>query len=171
MVDSYRECVRCCIDSSVPGAVFDVAGVCSYCHLHDLMEREFPKGIRGKQIIERTAARIRAAGRGKRYDCIVGVSGGRDSSYTLHLAVCRLGLRPLAVHFNDGFGNPVAGENMRKLVNKLGVDLRTISSDWRESRELRIALLKASTPDLGLSTDIGIATALYGAAVQENVKY
>ena len=102
---------------------------------------------------------------------MAGISGGRDSCFTLHVAVREFGLRPLAVHFNDGFGNPVAGENMRKVTSKLGVDLRTVSSDWRESKDLRIAALKASTPDLELAADIGIATALYGTAVQENVKY
>jgi hypothetical protein len=87
------------------------------------------------------------------------------------MVVRELRLRPLAVHFNDGFGNPIAGENMRKITAQLGVDLRTISSDWRESKDLRIAALKASTPDLELATDIGIGSSLYGAAVQENVRY
>jgi N-acetyl sugar amidotransferase len=167
----YTQCVRCCIDTTVPGAVFDGAGVCSYCHLHDRLEQDFPAGSRGQQTLERIAARMRKAGRGKRYDCVVGISGGRDSSYTLHMIVCELGLRTLAVHFNDGFGNPVAGENMHKITAQLGVELRTISSDWRESKDLRIAALKASTPDLEIGTDIGIATALYGVAVQENIRY
>ena len=133
--------------------------------------KTFRPGSQGQRTLEKIATRIRKAGRGNRYDCVVGISGGRDSSYTLHLVVSELGLRPLAVHFNDGFGNPVAGENMRRMTAQLGVDLRTISSDWRESKDLRIAALKASTPDLELSTDIGIGTALYGAAVRENVRY
>jgi N-acetyl sugar amidotransferase len=167
----YRQCVRCCIDTTVPGASFDGTGVCSFCHLHDRLERDFPIGSQGQQILEMIATRIRRAGHGKRYDCVVGISGGRDSSYTLHMIVRELRLRPLAVHFNDGFGNPIAGENMRKITAQLGVDLRTISSDWRESKDLRIAALKASTPDLELATDIGIGSSLYGAAVQENVRY
>jgi N-acetyl sugar amidotransferase len=155
----------------VAGATFDDAGICSYCHLHEQLERDFPAGAEGRRRILAIADKIRKAGKGRKYDCVAGISGGRDSCFTLHLAVRELGLRPLAVHFNDGFGNPVAGENMRKLTAKLGVDLRTVSSDWRESKDLRIAALKASTPDLELAADIGIATALYGAAVQENIKY
>ena len=170
-VADYRQCARCCIDTTVPGATFDGTGICTFCYLHDRLEQDFPIGPRGQQTLEMLATRIRRAGQGKRYDCIAGISGGRDSSYTLHVIVRELGLRPLAVHFNDGFGNPIAGENMRKITAQLGVDLRTISSDWRESKDLRIAALKASTPDLELAADIGIGSSLYGAAVRENVRY
>src|SRR5262249_11922041 len=163
-VAGYRQCERCCIDTTVPGATFDGTGICSFCHLHDRLEQDFPIGPRGKQILETLATRIRRAGQGKRYDCIAGISGGRDSSYTLHVIVRELGLRPLAVHFNDGFGNPIAGENMRKITARLGVDLRTISSDWRESKDLRIAALKASKPDPQLATHIRIASSPYWAA-------
>ena len=109
-IAGYRQCVRCCIDTTVPGAAFDSTGVCSLCHLHDRLEQDFPIGSQGQQILEMIATRIRRAGHGKRYDCVVGISGGRDSSYTLHMIVRELGLRPLAVHFNDGFGNPIAGD-------------------------------------------------------------
>src|SRR5262249_14870154 len=151
-IGGYRQCVRCCIDTTVPGAAFDGTGVCSFCHLHDRLERDFPIGSEGQQILEMIATRIRRAGHGKRYDCVVGISGGRDSSYTLHMVVRELRLRPLAVHFNDGFGNPIAGENMRKITAQLGVDLRTISSDWREFKGLPIAALKGSSPSLATAT-------------------
>lgn len=101
----------------------------------------------------------------------MGISGGRDSSYALYYAVRILGLRPLAVHFNDGFGNPTAGENMIKVCSKLGVELRTITSDWRESKDLKLAFLKASTPDMEEGTDLGIASSLYGVAAKEKVRY
>jgi N-acetyl sugar amidotransferase len=171
MTDNIRVCSRCIVDSTVPGAVFDEKGECSYCKLHDKLSAEFPNGAAGKKIIERHLQKIKASGKGKKYDCVLGLSGGRDSTFTLYLAVKEWGLRPLAVHFNDGFGNPVAGENMIKACKKLGVELRTITSDWRESKDLKIAFLKASTPDMEEGTDIGIATALYGAATKENIKY
>lgn len=171
MTSAYQICRRCCVDTTVAGAKFDGDGICNYCHLHEQLERDFPAGAEGSRRVLAVAEKIRKSGKGKRFDCVAGISGGRDSCFTLHLAVRELGLRPLAVHFNDGFGNPVAGENMRKLTSKLGVELRTVSSDWRESKDLRIAALKASTPDLELAADIGIATALYGTAVQENLKY
>ncbi|UOQ70643.1 hypothetical protein [Hymenobacter cellulosilyticus] len=103
-------------------------------------------GEAGRKKVQELAADIKRVGRGRKYDCVLGVSGGRDSSFTLWYCVTQLGLRPLAVHFNDGFGNPVAGENMLKACRKLGVEMRTITSDWRESKDLKIAFLKASTP-------------------------
>ena len=167
---SLQVCRRCIMDSSVPGIRFDAEGVCNFCKVHDHLEKEFPLGEAGRKILDRIVRQMKRAGRNKKYDCVLGVSGGRDSIYTLYLLKKVFGLRPLAVHFNDGFGNPVAGENMSKASSRLGVDLRTITSDWRESKDLKITFLKASTPDLEVGTDIGIATALYGIAVKEKVR-
>lgn len=158
------------MDETVPNIRFDAAGVCQYCRVHDKLERIFPVGEEGRRIRERLAERMRKEGRGKKHDCVVGVSGGRDSTFTLHVLVRELGLRPLAVHFNDGFGNPTAGENMKKATERLGVEFRTITSDWRESKDIKIAFLKASTPDLEEGTDLGIATALYGQAAKEGIR-
>jgi N-acetyl sugar amidotransferase len=167
----YKTCTRCIIDTTVPGVTFDRDGVCSYCKIHDTLDKQYPLGAEGQLRLAKIIESIKASGKGKRYDCIVGVSGGRDSMYTLYLLVRKFGLRPLAVHFNDGFSNPVAGENKTKGARALGVDMRTITSDWRESKDLKIAFLKASVPDMEEATDIGIETALYAAAIKENVKY
>ncbi|OON70384.1 hypothetical protein B0919_05200 [Hymenobacter sp. CRA2] len=158
------------MDTTVPGIQFDSSGECNFCALHDKMERDNPLGAAGEAYVQEAADDMKRLGRGKKYDCVLGVSGGRDSSFTLWYCVVKLGLRPLAVHFNDGFGNPVAGENMVKACRKLGVELRTITSDWRESKDLKIAFLKASTPDIEEGTDVGIATALYGVAAKEGVQ-
>lgn len=158
------------MDTTAPGIRFDVRGECSFCAVHDHMDRAFPLGEAGRRKVEELAADIKRMGRGRKYDCVLGVSGGRDSSFTLWYCVVKLGLRPIAVHFNDGFGNPVAGENMVKACRKLGVELRTITSDWRESKDLIIAFLKASTPDMEEGTDLGIATALYGVAAKEGIQ-
>jgi N-acetyl sugar amidotransferase len=167
----YKICNRCIADTTISGISFNKIGECSYCELHDKLSDEFPNGDKGEKIINGYLETIKKAGKGKKYDCVLGVSGGRDSMFTLWLAVKKWGLRPIAVHFNDGFGNPVAGENMIKGCKVLGVELRTITSDWRESKDLKIAFLKASTPDMEEATDIGIATALYGVAAKENIKY
>ncbi|MDP3732112.1 MAG: N-acetyl sugar amidotransferase, partial [Candidatus Omnitrophota bacterium] len=134
------------------------------------LDERYPLNEKGQRKFKKLIDTVKARGRKNNYDCIVGISGGRDSTYSLYLTK-QLGLKPLAVHFNDGFGNPVAGENIKKATQKLNVGLRTITSDWRESKDLKIAFLKASTPDLEEGTDLGIATALYGTAVRENVKY
>ena len=165
-----QACQRCIIDTTVPGHNIQ-DGICAYCRLHDKLEKEFPLNVQGRKIFKQIVEAIKREARGKKYGCVVGISGGRDSIYTLYMAKKVWGLNPLAVHFNDGFGNPIAGENMSKAMRRLGVELRTITSDWRESKDIRLAYLKASTPDLGTATDIGIAGALYSVALKENIRY
>ncbi len=167
----YCQCKRCVQDSTVPGIVFDAQGVCNFCSFHDRMEKVFPNGEAGRKFLERIIIKLKRRGKNKKYDCIVGVSGGRDSTYLLWVVVKVWQLRPLAVHFNDGFDNPVAGENMVRACKLLGVELRTITSDWRESKELKIDFLKASTPDMNMGTDIGIASSLYGVAHKEKIHF
>ena len=163
-------CSRCSIDSTVAGARFDRSGECNYCKMHDELDRAYPLNEKGRENFEHLMGTIRENSRDKPYDCVVGISGGRDSTYTLYL-LKKMGLRPLAVYFNDGFSNPVAGENMTRATKILNVDMRTITSDWRESKDLRIAFLKASTPDFGMPTDLGIAAALYGVAAKEKIRH
>ena len=163
-------CARCPQDTTIPGIKFDKKGICNFCHLHSKMERIFPNGKQGEKIISKMFSRIKKERKNKKYDCVIGISGGRDSTYLLYKAIKDWKLMPLAVHFNDGFDNPVAGENMIKACKKLGVELRTITSDWRESKDLKITFLKASVPELNLGTDIGIAASLYGVAYREKIK-
>lgn len=170
-ISTYQVCKRCIVDTTVPGVYFDNKGICNFCGVHDKMEKEFPLNEEGKKKLKRIISKIEIQGKNKKYDCVLGISGGRDSMFTLHYVKKILGLNPIAVHFNDGFGNPVAGENMIKGCKILGVELRTITSDWRESKDLKISFLKASTPDMEEGTDLGIATALYGVAAKENIKY
>lgn len=167
----YQRCTRCISDSTCPGITFDNEGVCNFCHLHDKWAKMYPNDERGQAIWEKTLQKIKADGKGKKYDCVVGISGGRDSTYVLHLVVKKYGLRPLAVHFNDGFDNPVGGENMINITRKLGVELRTITSDWREAKDLKISFLKASVPELNQGTDVGIAASCYGVAYKEGIKH
>jgi hypothetical protein len=140
--------------------------VCNYCKTHEELENEFP--INGKEI--NIALKIKKAGNNKKYDCVLGISGGRDSSYLVYKAKS-LGLKPLLVHFNDGFGNPIAGENIRKIIQKTNYDLITITSDWIQSKAIKKAIFEASLPDMTLGTDLGIASALYSVAAKHNVKY
>lgn len=144
----------------------DVNGICNYCKNHEDLEKQFP--INGYE--NKIAKEIIEKGKNNKYDCVIGISGGRDSVYTTYLAK-KLGIRPLLVHFNDGFSNPVAGKNIQNVVRKTNFELRTITSDWRESKDIKIALMKASVPDMQLGTDLGIASALYSVAAKENIKY
>jgi N-acetyl sugar amidotransferase len=167
----YQRCTRCISDSTCPGITFDVNGICNFCQLHDKWDKMYPNDERGQLIWGYSLNEIKKSGKGKKYDCIVGISGGRDSTYVLHLVVKKYGLRPLAVHFNDGFDNPIGGENMINITKKLGVELRTITSDWREAKDLKISFLKASVPELNQGTDVGIAAACFGVAHKEKVNH
>lgn len=167
----YQQCSRCISDSTCPGIKFNTKGVCNFCELHDKWTTWYPNDHHGEVKLQKLLQKIKKDGRQKKYDCVIGISGGRDSSYLIHLAVTKYKLRILAVHFNDGFDNPVGGENMIQITRKLGVELRTITSDWREAKDLKIAFLKASVPEMNESTDVGIAAACYGVAHQEGIRH
>ena len=166
----YQRCTVCIHDSTVPGICFNTEGICNFCDLYDLFDQTYPCNDTGEALLQKKLSQIRHAGRKLKYDCIIGISGGRDSCFLLYCAVRLWGLRPLAVHFNDGFDNPIAGKNMKNAVEALGVELRTITSNWHECRDLKIAELKASTPLLNSGTDVGIGASLYSVAAKENVK-
>src|SRR5687767_3452208 len=98
--DHQRECARCLYGDDIPGITYGASGQCNYCDLHDDMDAQYPTGPEGDLALERMADELRKAGRGKDFDCIVGVSGGCDSSFLVHKMV-ELGVRPLAVHFDN----------------------------------------------------------------------
>ncbi|MEM4260584.1 MAG: N-acetyl sugar amidotransferase [Candidatus Woesearchaeota archaeon] len=163
-------CSRCVMDDTVPGIQFDENGICTFCKIHDELEQKYPLNdetpIKLKNLIEK----IKKDGNGKKYDCIVGVSGGRDSTYTLYNAV-KLGLRPLAVHFDNGWNSELAVQNIRNACQKLGVDLHTHVADWEEFKDLQRAFLLASVPDGEVPTDWVITSVLFKVAYQEKLKY
>ena len=158
-------CSRCVLDSTVPGIEFDAEGVCSHCRLFDRLETRYPQGEPARERFRRLIEEMKAAGRGRKYDCVMGYSGGTDSTYCLYVAK-KAGLRPLAVHFDNGWVAPVARENMEKVARRLGVDVKAVPGDWAELKTYYLAGLKASVPDLCMPCMIGISTSLYRAAVE-----
>lgn len=166
---SLRICTRCVSDTTIPGIRFDADGVCNYCHVHDEMDRRYPQGPRGQELLSRKVDRIRAAGRNRPYDIVVGVSGGRDSTYALDRIV-RLGLRPLAVHFDNGWNSEIAVSNIQQVTQRLGVPLHTWVADWEEFRDLQLAFLRASTSDAEIPTDVAIHACLHRVAAQEGIR-
>ncbi|MGH8529901.1 MAG: N-acetyl sugar amidotransferase [Nevskiales bacterium] len=163
-------CSRCVYDSAVPGIFFDAHGVCNYCQLHDQMEQEYPTGEEGQRRLRAMADEIRAAGRRKKYDCVVGVSGGCDSSY-LVVNLVELGLRPLAVHFDNTWNSPIATRNIYNVLEKLGVDLYTLVVNNEEYDDIYRSFFKAGVKDLDTPTDIALAATLYRAAERQGVNY
>ena len=165
-----RICARCVYDELTPGISFDAGGICNYCRLHDAMERQYPTGAEGERALQRIVARIRQAGRGKKYDCVVGVSGGCDSSYMLYKMV-DYGLRPLAVHFDNTWNSPIATTNIYNVLEKLGVELDTYVVNNREYDDIYRAFMLAGVKDVEAPTDIGLAATLYRSAERHGVKY
>lgn len=165
-----RLCARCVYDDSVPGISFDAGGVCNYCDLHDQMDRQYPTGTAGDALLQDMADHIRRAGKGKKYDCVVGVSGGCDSSYLLYKMV-EMGLRPLAVHFDNTWNSPIATQNIYNVLEHLNVELSTLVVNNKEYDDLYRSFLLAGLRDVEAPTDIGLAATLYRAAEKHGVKY
>lgn len=134
------------------------------------MEKAYPLGEKGEQNLRELVKTIKHSGENKEYDCVVGVSGGRDSTYTLFNAV-KLGLRPLAVHFDNGWNSEIAVNNIKNATNVLNVDLHTVVADWEEFKDLQKAFLWASVPDAEVPTDYVIISVLYQSAREFGVKY
>lgn len=170
MVD-YRICNRCVMDTSAADIIFDAQGHCNYC-------TEFTKKlamIDGKLAKQSNAkddfiTNIKAKGVGKNYDCIVGVSGGVDSSYVLYLAV-QHGLRPLAVHLDNGWNSELASHNIANLISTLGVDLYTHVIDWNENRDLQLSFFKANVVDIEMLMDNAMLALNYRLAAKNKVNF
>jgi N-acetyl sugar amidotransferase len=164
-------CTRCIYDSGTPGISFDQNGVCNYCHQIENLEKTFGTGTaRGDKALHDIIEDIRRTGKNKKYDCVIGVSGGTDSSYMLLKAI-EWGLRPLAVHYDNTWNSAVATENIRKVTNKLNIDLYTYVINNKEADDIFRSFLIAGVPEFDASTDIAYAQVLRSAAAKFNVRY
>lgn len=167
----YKTCSRCIYDERVSRISFDEQGVCNYCKMSDAIREQYATGTeKGEQAWQSIVQNIKNRGKGKQYDCVVGVSGGTDSSYTLAMAI-EWGLRPLAVHFDNTWNSSVATENIRKITGRLGVDLDTYVVDNKEMDSITRAFFYAGVPELDCPTDIALAEVLYRKAAQYGISY
>ncbi len=167
---SVKVCKRCLLDTTLRSIRFDAEGICNYCHSHDMLVSYYQQKIRKPNAVDELVLNIKKTGRRLEYDCIVGVSGGVDSSYALYMAK-NMGLRPLAVHFDNGWDTDEAVTNIKNMTAKLDVSLYTYVMDWQEFRSLQVAFLKASVPCIETPTDVGIHGALMRVAHREGIRY
>lgn len=167
---SYQVCSRCIYNEKIPYIVFDAEGVCSYCRQFEQLEQEYQTGDAGMNFLRRLAAKIKEGAHRRKYDVVVGVSGGTDSSYLLYLSK-ELGLRPLAAHFDNTWNSKIAVENISNVLAKLNVDLFTYVVDSFEFNDIFRSFLEASVPDIDTASDIGLATTHYLAARKHGIKY
>ena len=150
---------------------FDGKGLCKHCQRYDeLLSSRVFEGKEGDEKLSSLVTKIKLAGKGRDYDCIIGVSGGVDSTYVAYLAK-QLGLRPLAIHFDNGWNSELAVNNIEAVLNKLDIDLYTYVVNWPEFRDLQISFLKASSPDGEIPTDHAIFALLWREASRRNIKY
>ena len=157
------------MDSSVPDIVFDEEGICNYCKLHDKLDNAFPQGQEGHQILDKIIEKIKKTGKEK-YNCIIGVSGGTDSTYLVHWAI-KNGLKPLAVNLDNGWHSEIAVSNIKNSLEKLNVDLITYVIEYEEIKDILLSYMKASLPWIDIPTDIAIVSTLYKIAAKNRIKY
>lgn len=168
---SFQRCAVTVMDTTDPDIRFDEHGVCN--HVHDFLEKgkiRFIPPEKRESELEKLIDRIRINGKGKDYDCIIGVSGGTDSTYVA-LLIKQFGLRPLAVHLDNGWNSELAVDNIQKTLSALKIDLHTHVLDWEEFRSLQMSFLKASTPDMEIPTDHAINALLFHCANKFKLKY
>lgn len=169
---NYQICVRCIMDTSDPNITFDDAGLCEYCRNFDVsIKPNWHTDQRGAAELERLAARIRAEGKGKEFDCIIGLSGGLDSSYATYVAVDKMKLRPLLYHVDAGWNTDQAVGNIEKLVDGLGQELHTDVVNWQEMKDLQVAFLKSQIADQDMPQDAAFFSSLYKFARKHRIKY
>jgi N-acetyl sugar amidotransferase len=163
-------CTKCVSDTTIKDIVFDDQGVCNFCRLHDIFETTHPLNEVGEENLEKLITQIKKRGKNQTYDCIVGVSGGRDSTYLLYVAK-KFELRPLAVHVDNGWNNEIAVSNIKTATEILGIDLYTVVLDWEEFKDLQRAFLKASINDADANFDYVADSVLFRTAYKENIRY
>ncbi len=164
-------CTRCIYDERTPDISFDEKGVCNYCRQVDDLAKMYKTATpEGEQDLMNIIEQIKKEGKGKQYDCAVGVSGGTDSSYLLAKAV-EWGLRPLAVHYDNTWNTAIATENIRKVTQKLNVDLFTIVVDNKEADDLLRSFFLSGSSDLDAPTDLALSETMYRAAAKYKIKY
>ena len=168
----YKICNTCVMDTSDPRIKFNSAGKCEYCQ--NFETKILPKWNYGKSKsveLSKLADRIKKQGEGKDFDCIIGLSGGLDSSYTAYIAKEIMGLRPLLFHVDAGWNTDKAVGNISKLVDSLELDLYTEVINWEEMKDLQLAFFKSQIADQDMPQDIAFFSAMYKFAKENKIKY
>lgn len=165
-------CTNCVMDTTDSSITFDNDGVCDHCldFRANVSPKWHPDDI-GRAQFEKIVKKIKADGRGRSFDCIMGLSGGLDSSYLLHRAVRDFGLRPLVFHVDGGWNTDIAVNNIQVLVDKLGLDLYTEVINWEEMRDFQLAFFKSGVPHLDIPQDHAFIATLYHFANKHGIKY
>jgi N-acetyl sugar amidotransferase len=172
MIANLQICSRCVMDETVPDIVFYADGRCSCCRPYDEHRtKELFTDEAGSERLERLVEDIKRAGRNAPYDCLIGLSGGVDSSYVAYLVAKRFGLRALALHLDNGWNTELAVDNVERIVKGLQINLSTHVLDWREFRDIQTAFIRSSISNIEIPTDHAIWAVLIKTAAKMGIKY
>lgn len=167
----YKVCSRCVMDETDANIKFDEHGVCNHCHKFDEVQSlQLFGGVDGKTRLQNIVDKIKKEGAGKEYDCIIGLSGGVDSSY-LAVKIKDFGLRPLVVHVDAGWNSELAVSNIEKIIKYCGYDLHTHVMNWEEMRDLQLSYMKAAVANQDVPQDHAFFSSMYHFAVKNDIKY
>jgi len=171
MNNKIQICTNCVMDTTDSKIVFDEKGVCDHCNTYyKVIEPVWNFGKGREKELEKMAAAIKKEGKGKDFDCLIGMSGGIDSSYLLYLATEKLGLRPLVFHVDAGWNTQLAVNNIERLVDKLNLDLFTEVINWEEMKDLQLAYFKSGVPHIDVPQDHAFFATMYHFASKYKVK-
>lgn len=172
MMRPYQICTNCVMDTSDSQISFDDNGVCDHCRgFKEHVEPNWYPNAEGERKFAAVVEKIKADGKGRDFDCILGMSGGLDSSFLLHKAVKDFGLRPLVFHVDGGWNTDIAVSNIQSLVEGLGLDLYTEVINWNEMRDFQLAFFKSGVPHIDIPQDHAFVATLYNFAYKQNIKY
>lgn len=165
-------CSKCVMNSTDPDIKFDKFGVCDHCQdFENQVKPNWHADTRGRNELVKIVEKIKHDGKDKDFDCILGISGGVDSSYMLHLAVKEFGLRPLVFHVDGGWNSELAVHNINVMIDKLGLDLYTEVINWEEMKDFQLAFFKSGVPHIDIPQDHAFIATLYHFAEKYKIKY
>lgn len=168
----YQRCTNCVMDTSDSAITFDEDGVCDFCNdFYQNIQPSWQDKLKDPDLLRRTAEQIKAASKGRKYDCIIGMSGGVDSSYLCYVAKELMGLNPLVYSVDTGWNLNVAVENIERIVKALDLDMYTEVVDWNEMKDLQLAFFKSQVPYQDTPQDHAIFAGLYNYAVKHGIQY
>jgi N-acetyl sugar amidotransferase len=172
MKEEIRVCNRCVMDSTAPEIQFDESGICNFCkHYDEVLVKDLYSDKEGEKNLNSLIKEIKEKGKNKQYDCLIGLSGGVDSSYVAYLVKKKYGLRALAIHLDNGWNTELAVSNVENIVKKLDIDLQTHVLDWREFKDIQSSFIKSSISNIEIPTDHAIWAILIKTAGKLGIPY